>query len=77
MIIENNKAVGVPEEEDVLDTGDDIDVTRLSARHGHFLPAGLLDSQVDDLKVPRPPENHLSWPPMARQRSWWRRSSVA
>jgi hypothetical protein len=77
VIIENNKAVGVPEEEDVLDTGDDIDVTRLSARHGHFLPAGLLDSQVDDLEVPRPPENHLSWPPMARRRSLWRRSSVA
>ena len=76
MIIENNKAVGVPEEEDVLDTGDDIDVTRLSARHGHFLPAGLLDSQVDDLEVPRPPENHWSWPPMARRRSL-RRSSVA
>jgi hypothetical protein len=38
--IENNKAVGVPEEEDFLDTGDDIDVTRLSVRHAHFLPAG-------------------------------------
>jgi gluconate kinase len=38
-----------------LDTGDDIDVTRLTARHGHFLPAGLLDSQVDDLEASRPP----------------------
>jgi gluconate kinase len=42
-----------------LDIGHDIDVTRLTARHGHFLPAGLLDSQVDDLEVTRPPENHL------------------
>ena len=77
MIIENNKAVGVPEEEDVLDTGDDIDVTRLSARHGHFLPAGLLDGRVEDLEVPRPPGESLAVPPMARRRSLWRRSSVA
>jgi gluconokinase len=40
-----------------LDTADDIDVTRLTARPGHFFPAGLLGSQVDDLEVPRPPEN--------------------
>jgi hypothetical protein len=40
VIIENNKAVGVPEKEDFLDTGDDIDVTRLTARHGHFPSRG-------------------------------------
>jgi gluconate kinase len=49
-----------------LDTADAIDVTRLTAKPGHFFPAGLLGSQVDDLAVPRPPENHLSCPPTPR-----------
>jgi len=34
-------------------------MTRLAARHGHFFPATLLDSQLDDLEVPRAPENVL------------------
>jgi gluconokinase len=60
-----------------LDTGHDIDVPRLTARHGHFFPAGLLDSQVDDLEAPLPPRNSFVVPPMARRRSSWRRSPVA
>src|SRR5271163_4803913 len=36
-----------------LDIGHDTDMTRLAARHGHFFPAKLLDSQFDDLEVPR------------------------
>ena len=46
----------------MLIIGHDIDVTRLAARHGHFFPARLLDSQFDDLQVPRPPESALVVP---------------
>jgi gluconate kinase len=60
-----------------LDTGHDIDVTWLTARPGHLFPARLLDSQFDDLAVPDRRRIHLSCPPMARQRSSWRRSSIA
>ncbi len=45
-----------------LDIGHDADMTRLAARHGHFFPARLLDSQFDDLEVPRPPESALVVP---------------
>ena len=45
-----------------LDLGHDMDVTRLTARHGHFFPAKLLDSQFDDLEVPRPAEGALVVP---------------
>jgi carbohydrate kinase (thermoresistant glucokinase family) len=33
---------------------------RLLARHGHFMPAALLDSQFADLEPPGPDENALS-----------------
>ena len=45
-----------------LDIGHDIDVSRLTARHGHFFPAKLLESQFDDLEVPRPPESAIVVP---------------
>ena len=45
-----------------LDIGHDEDMTRLAARHEHFFPARLLDSQFDDLEVPRPPESALVVP---------------
>jgi gluconokinase len=45
-----------------LDIGHDTDMTRLAARHGHFFPAKLLDSQFDDLEMPRAPENVLVVP---------------
>jgi gluconokinase len=45
-----------------LDIGHDADMTRLAARHGHFFPARLLDSQFDDLEMPRAPENVLVVP---------------
>jgi carbohydrate kinase (thermoresistant glucokinase family) len=32
---------------------------RLSARHGHFFPATLLDSQLADLEPPQPAERQL------------------
>jgi gluconokinase len=32
---------------------------RLAARHGHFMPSGLLDSQFADLKEPTPDEPHI------------------
>ncbi|MGO8882317.1 MAG: gluconokinase [Streptosporangiaceae bacterium] len=45
-----------------LDVGHDMDATRLTARHGHFFPPRLLDSQFDDLEVPRPEEGALVVP---------------
>ncbi|ONH25129.1 gluconokinase [Pseudofrankia asymbiotica] len=33
---------------------------RLAARHGHFMPAGLLDSQFSTLEEPGPDENALT-----------------
>ena len=45
-----------------LDIDQDVDMARLAARHGHFFPAGLLDSQFDDLEVPRASENVLVVP---------------
>jgi gluconokinase/shikimate kinase len=33
---------------------------RLAARHGHFMPATLLDSQFDDLEPPTPDENAIT-----------------
>ena len=32
---------------------------RLAARHGHFMPSGLLDSQFADLEEPTPDEPHI------------------
>jgi gluconokinase/shikimate kinase len=32
---------------------------RLAARHGHFMPAALLDSQFETLEPPRPPERFI------------------
>ncbi len=34
-------------------------LARLKARHGHFFAAGLLDSQLADVEVPRPAEGVL------------------
>ena len=42
-----------------LDVGRDADATRLTARHGHFFPPGLLGSQFDDRELPKAPENAL------------------
>jgi len=33
---------------------------RLAARHGHFMPASLLDSQFDALEPPTPDENSIT-----------------
>ncbi|ELT98292.1 hypothetical protein CAPTEDRAFT_18429 [Capitella teleta] len=33
---------------------------RLNARIGHYMPAGMLKSQLDTLEEPGPPENHLT-----------------
>jgi carbohydrate kinase (thermoresistant glucokinase family) len=32
---------------------------RLAARHGHYMPASLLDSQLDTLEPPAPPERYI------------------
>ena len=45
-----------------LHVGHDIDAIRLAARHGHFFPPRLLDSQFDNLEVPRPAEGALVVP---------------
>jgi len=42
-----------------LDVSHDVGLLRLQARHGHFFPAGLLDSQFDDLELPRAGEAAL------------------
>jgi gluconokinase len=33
---------------------------RLTARHGHYMPASLLDSQFDALEPPAPDENSIT-----------------
>jgi gluconokinase len=33
---------------------------RLAARHGHYMPASLLDSQFDALEPPTPEENAIT-----------------
>jgi gluconokinase len=40
----------------------DADVARLTARHGHFFPERLLDSQFAALELPQPPEPVLLVP---------------
>ena len=45
-----------------LEVGRDEDLARLRARHGHFFPARLLDSQFDDLEPPGPDEGALVLP---------------
>jgi len=42
-----------------LDVATDILSTRLRRRHGHFMPADLLDSQLETLEPPREDENSL------------------
>jgi len=42
-----------------LQVGRDVVADRLTARHGHFFPAKLLDSQFADLENPRPSEGAL------------------
>jgi gluconokinase len=37
----------------------DVDASRLNARHGHFFPGKLLDSQFADLENPEPSEGAL------------------
>ena len=45
-----------------LDISHDADMARLAARHEHFFPAGLLDTQFDDLEVPQAAANVLVVP---------------
>jgi gluconokinase len=40
----------------LLDISREVAAARLAARHGHFFPAGLLDSQLRDLEPPAPGE---------------------
>jgi gluconokinase len=42
-----------------LDVSRDQDLARLRARHGHFFPPRLLDSQFADLEPPQPDEGAL------------------
>jgi carbohydrate kinase (thermoresistant glucokinase family) len=42
-----------------LDGSRDLIGKRMSARHGHFFPQQLLDSQFSDLETPGPDENPL------------------
>jgi hypothetical protein len=60
-----------------LDTADDIDVTRLTARPGHFFPQGSWAARSMIWRCRDRRRIHLSCLPMARQRSSWRRSSIA
>src|SRR5215471_12330525 len=43
-----------------LRTGRDLIAEHLSARHGHFMPAALLQSQIDTLEEPDPSEDPLT-----------------
>jgi gluconokinase len=43
-----------------LQVGRDAAAARLRARHGHFFPAALLDSQLADLEYPQPSEAVLT-----------------
>ena len=45
-----------------LDVPHDLDMTRLTARHGHFFPAQLAETQFGDLEMPGPAENALVIP---------------
>ena len=42
-----------------LDVPHDLDMTRLTARHGHFFPAQLAETQFGDLEMPGPGEGAL------------------
>ena len=42
-----------------LDVSREVLTERLRARHGHFFPAALLDSQLADLEPPQPAERQL------------------
>ena len=37
-----------------------VGVAHLAGRHGHFMPAGLLQSQIDTLEEPGPDEDPLT-----------------
>lgn len=43
-----------------LDVDRELIAKRLAARHGHFFPAGLLDSQFAELEPPEPGEHPLT-----------------
>jgi len=43
-----------------LEADRDLIARRLAARHGHFFPASLLDSQFAELEPPEPDENPLT-----------------
>jgi gluconokinase len=43
-----------------LDAGRDLIAARLAARHGHFFPASLLDSQFAELEPPQAGEHPLT-----------------
>ena len=45
-----------------LDVPHDLDMTRLTARHGHFFPAQLAETQFGDLEMPGPAESALVIP---------------
>jgi gluconokinase len=42
-----------------LDVDREVLIRRMAARHGHFFPAKLLESQLDDLEPPEPDEHAL------------------
>lgn len=48
-----------------LEVSHDTGAARLTARHGHFFPEQLLDSQFADLESPRPAEGALVVPAQA------------
>ncbi len=50
---------------------------RLRARHGHFFPAALLDSQLAILETPEPAEHVLVVEATPRRSRPWTRSSSA
>src|SRR5215469_9294239 len=43
-----------------LRVGRDLIAEHLSGRHGHFMPAALLQSQIDTLEEPEPSEDPLT-----------------
>jgi gluconokinase len=45
-----------------LAAGREVLAARLRARHGHFFPAALLESQLADVQLPQPPEPALVLP---------------
>jgi carbohydrate kinase (thermoresistant glucokinase family) len=64
------RAIIIGEREDVrlvyLKGDRDLIASRLAARHGHFMPAGLLESQLGTLEEPGPEERPVITPIDAR-----------